>query len=30
VPQTVKFGNDVVVPLRAGETLPWKLAEVVG
>jgi len=25
VPETVKFGNDVVVPLRAGETVPWKL-----
>ena len=25
VPETVKFGNDVVVPLRAGETIPWKL-----
>ena len=29
VPETVKFGDDVVVPLRAGETIPWKLAEVV-
>ena len=25
VPQTTKFGDDVVVPLRAGETIPWKL-----
>ncbi len=25
VPDTVKFGDDVVVPLRAGETIPWKL-----
>ena len=30
VPETVKFGSDVVVPLRAGETIPWKLAEVAG
>ena len=26
VPETVKLGKDVVVPLRAGETIPWKLA----
>ena len=26
VPETLKFGDDVVVPLRAGETIPWKLA----
>jgi dihydroorotase len=26
VPETVKFGNDVLVPVRAGETIPWKLA----
>src|SRR3954465_6924753 len=26
VPATVKFGDDVLVPLRAGETIPWKLA----
>src|SRR5256884_8407300 len=25
VPETVKFGDDVLVPLRAGETIPWKL-----
>ena len=25
VPESVKFGNDMVVPLRAGETIPWKL-----
>src|SRR3954469_22434698 len=25
VPQTLKFGDDAVVPLRAGETIPWKL-----
>src|SRR4051812_10880167 len=25
VPETLKFGDDVVVPLRAGETIPWKL-----
>src|SRR5690349_14688830 len=25
VPETAKFGDDVVVPLRAGETIPWKL-----
>ena len=30
VPETLKFGDDVVVPLRAGEALPWKLAEVAG
>ena len=26
VPETVPFGEDQLVPLRAGETLPWKLA----
>ncbi|HKU47386.1 MAG TPA: dihydroorotase [Burkholderiales bacterium] len=26
VPETLKFGDDVVVPLRAGEAIPWKLA----
>src|SRR4051812_14983508 len=26
VPDTLKFGSDELVPLRAGETLPWKLA----
>jgi dihydroorotase len=26
VPQTVAFGAERLVPLRAGETLPWKLA----
>jgi len=26
VPETLPFGNDELVPLRAGETLPWKLA----
>ena len=26
VPETVPFGDDQLVPLRAGETLPWKLA----
>src|SRR3954464_5902453 len=25
VPETMKFGDDVLVPLRAGETIPWKL-----
>jgi dihydroorotase len=25
VPATLPFGDDVVVPLRAGETCPWKL-----
>ena len=25
VPQTLPFGDDVLVPLRAGETIPWKL-----
>jgi dihydroorotase len=25
-PETLKFGDDVLVPLRAGETIPWKLA----
>jgi dihydroorotase len=26
VPQTIPFGAEQVVPLRAGETLPWKLS----
>jgi dihydroorotase len=26
VPDTLAFGDDVLVPLRAGETIPWKLA----
>src|SRR5438477_1276850 len=26
VPQTVAFGRERLVPLRAGETMPWKLA----
>ncbi len=26
VPQTVPFGSEELVPLRAGETVPWKLA----
>ncbi len=26
VPQTLRFGGEELVPLRAGETLPWKLA----
>jgi dihydroorotase len=26
VPRTLEFGSDELVPLRAGETLPWKLA----
>jgi dihydroorotase len=30
VPETLGFGGDVLVPLRAGETLPWKLVDVVG
>ena len=25
VPETLPFGRDQLVPLRAGETLPWKL-----
>src|SRR3954463_1491118 len=25
MPDTLAFGDDVVVPLRAGETIPWKL-----
>jgi dihydroorotase len=25
VPETLPFGRDKLVPLRAGETLPWKL-----
>jgi len=29
VPQTVAFGEERLVPLRAGETMPWKLAAVV-
>ena len=26
VPESIPFGEDKLVPLRAGETLPWKLA----
>jgi dihydroorotase len=26
VPETIRFGDSAVVPLRAGETIPWKLA----
>jgi dihydroorotase len=26
VPQRLRFGDDELVPLRAGETIPWKLA----
>jgi len=26
VPERLRFGNDELVPLRAGETIPWKLA----
>ncbi len=26
VPKTLRFGNQELVPLRAGETVPWKLA----
>ena len=26
VPQTLAFGKEQLVPLRAGETVPWKLA----
>ena len=26
VPQTLRFGREELVPLRAGETVPWKLA----
>ena len=26
VPQTLRFGGEELVPLRAGETIPWKLA----
>jgi len=26
VPKTLRFGNEELVPLRAGETVPWKLA----
>ena len=26
VPESIRFGEHTVVPLRAGETLPWKLA----
>jgi len=26
VPQTLPFGKEKLVPLRAGETVPWKLA----
>jgi len=25
VPQTLRFGKEELVPLRAGETVPWKL-----
>jgi dihydroorotase len=25
VPQRLKFGDDELVPLRAGESIPWKL-----
>jgi len=26
VPQTLRFGGDELIPLRAGETIPWQLA----
>jgi dihydroorotase len=26
VPETIAFGGEALVPLRAGETIPWKLA----
>jgi dihydroorotase len=26
VPERLRFGSDELVPLRAGETIPWKLA----
>jgi dihydroorotase len=26
VPATLRFGGEELVPLRAGETLPWKIA----
>ena len=26
VPETLRFGAEELVPLRAGETLPWKLS----
>jgi dihydroorotase len=26
VPKTLRFGNEELVPLRAGETVPWKIA----
>jgi dihydroorotase len=26
VPKQLRYGNDELVPLRAGETIPWKLA----
>ena len=26
VPKTLRFGEEELVPLRAGETIPWKLA----
>jgi dihydroorotase len=26
VPETLPFGTDLLVPLRAGETIPWKIA----
>jgi dihydroorotase len=25
VPETLAFGGETLVPLRAGETLPWKI-----
>ena len=27
VPQTLRFGGEEVVPLRAGETIPWQMAD---
>ncbi len=27
VPKTLRFGGEVVVPLRAGETIPWQMAD---
>jgi dihydroorotase len=27
VPKTLRFGKQTLVPLRAGETIPWKLAD---
>ena len=26
VPQSISFGDEMLVPMRAGETIPWKLA----